>query len=394
MPEDILIAGGGIGGIAAALALAERGFPVHILERRRDFAEEGAGIQIGPNGTKALARLSVSGLLEASAGVPDALRMIDATTGLTLTRLPLGSWIAARHGAPYWTAHRQDLHAALLKRASAEPRIRISTGIEVTSAKTEGTGVAVRSSDGRGLSGAALIAADGLWSRVYAAVFDPAPPRFAGKSAYRSVIATAEAPPALARNETCLWLAPGAHVVHYPVRAGREMAIVVILDEQQKTEEWSAAADPAQLRARTRDFPRELGDLLAVPGAWRKWSLFTRRVPRRLVSGRIALLGDAAHPVLPFLAQGGVLALEDAIVLGNCLAATGGDMSSRLMAYERARRRRVARVARASRLNGHLYHFSGAAALVRNRLLQSASPERLIAAYDWLYGWTPDAFGG
>lgn len=394
-PRDILIAGAGIGGLATAIALARAGFSCHVLERRPAFAEEGAGIQIGPNGTRLLARLGVADALASLVGAPDAIRVRDARSGASLVRLPLGSWIAARHGAPYWTIHRHDLHAALAARALADPAIKISMGAEVLGAASDATAAAVTTMDGRSFLGAALVAADGVDSSLRLTHFDPRPLRPAGKSALRCVIPAERLPPEIAANETGLWLDSGAHVVHYPVRGGSEIALVAVFDDPVLTEAWATPVEPAVVRARAAPFAPELVALLGVPHTWRKWSLRTHPGPRRWVKGRIALLGDAAHPILPFLAQGGVMALEDAAVLAQCLLRRAGraggslaeDVPAALADYERQRRRRARAVVAASRLNGRLYHLSGSLAAARNAAMRAAGGARLMMRFDWVYGW-------
>lgn len=384
----VLIAGGGIGGLATALALARRGIASHVFERRPAFSEDGAGIQIGPNGTKILAELGAADLLRSSAATPDAIRILDTTTGRELARLPLGRWIAERHGSPYWVAHRQDLHAALVARVRAEPLIEISLGTEITAGQS-GDHVATASAmDGRTWSADALIAADGLWSGLRTSLFGARELRFAGKCAARAVVPIDAVPDRLHRTEVHLWLAPGAHIVHYPVRAGHEVAIVAIFDDSQATQSWSTPADPSWVRERAAKFPAALRDLLAQPETWRKWSLYALHSRPPYARGHAALLGDAAHPVFPFLAQGGVLALEDAVVIADCLARSPGDVARALAEYQRRRRARVARVTRASRLNGKIYHLSGLLASLRNQALGALPAESLMARYDWLYGWT------
>lgn len=383
----VLIAGGGIGGLATALALAQRGIASHVFERRPAFSEDGAGIQIGPNGTKILAELGAADLLRSRVATPDAIRVLDATSGRELARLPLGRWIATRHGAPYWVAHRQDLHAALVARARAEPLVQISLAADISAGKTDDRAARATTPDGRGWSGDALIAADGLWSGLRTSLFGARDLRFTGKCAARAVVPIDAVPNGLHRTEVHLWLAPGAHIVHYPVRAGHEVAVVAIFDDPQAIQNWSTPADPSWVRSRATGFPAALRELLAQPEAWRKWSLYA--LPRRppYARGRTALLGDAAHPVFPFLAQGGVLALEDAVVIADCLAQSN-DIPRALLEYQRRRRARVAHVTRASRLNGRVYHLSGLLATLRNRALGVLPGEQLMARYDWLYGWS------
>ena len=313
--------------------------------------------------------------------------MRDAGSGRDLVRLPLGDWIERRHGAPYWTAHRKDLHAALAARVRADPLVRLTLSTDAIDAASDDNGVAVASSDGRTFYGRALIAADGLWSDVRRRVFGSGPPRFAFKSAARSVVSIDKVPPALLGAETGLWLSANAHVVHYPVSAGKEMAIVVILRDRDGGEDWSARVDAGWIAAAASDFAPGLRRLLAAPESWRKWSLHTLPSPRTWTRGRIALLGDAAHPVLPFLAQGAVLALEDAVVLADALARRPRDTANALRDYERLRRPRAVRVERAARWNGHAYHMSGVLAAARDGVLASVAPERLMARYDWVYGW-------
>jgi salicylate hydroxylase len=385
--ELVLIAGGGIGGLATALALAQHGIASHVFERRPAFAEDGAGIQIGPNGTKILASLGAADLLRSAAATPDAIRILDATSGRELVRLPLGRWIAARHGAPYWVAHRRDLHAALVARVRAEPLIEISLAAPISTTKSDAGSITARTEDGRSWTADAFIAADGLWSGLRTSLFRSRGLRYAGKCAVRAVVPIDAVPDGLHRTEVHLWLAPGAHVVHYPVRAGHEVAIVAIFDDPNETSDWSTPVAPQWVAHRATKFPARLRELLAQPETWRKWSLYTLRGRQRYTQGRAALLGDAAHPVLPFLAQGGVLALEDAVVIADCLARNPGDVRRALREYERRRRARVAQVTRASRFNGQIYHLAGILASLRNQALGTLPAERLMARYDWLYGW-------
>ncbi len=388
--RTVLIAGGGIGGLATALALAKLGRASHVLEKRAAFDEDGAGIQIGPNGTRILADLGLADSLADVVAKPVALRIMDGTDGRMITRLPLGSWMEARHGAPYWSLHRADLHGALLAAVQRSPMVRLSMGATVEDAASTTHGVEIATAAGSQLTGEALIVSDGLWSPFRTTLFDTDPLVFAGKCAFRAVVPTGKLHAALTPTDTHIWLSPGAHVVHYPIRAGREIAIVAIFRDQDAGQSWGTDVLPAAVTSRTANFPGPLRELLMQPKQWRRWSLYRAPVLGPWVNGRVALLGDAAHPILPFLAQGGVMALEDAVTLARHLAAVPPDrVPAALRAYEYARRSRITRVIRTSRRNGAVYHLSGLLAAARNAALTARSPERTMAGYDWLYGWRP-----
>lgn len=389
-PGPVLIVGGGIGGLAAALALARHGIASHVLERRPVFHEEGAGIQIGPNGTRILQFLGVADALRPHVGVPEALSIRDGRSGTELARLPLGRWIAMRHGAPYWVAHRKDLHNALAETARAEPLIAISLGFEASEVASDGSRVAVATDSGEAWTGKALIAADGIWSPLRGKLIDATKPRFSGKSAARSVVAIDNLPADFHRNETTIWLFANAHVVHYPISGGAELAIIVVLKDDHESTDWSAPVPPFWIEQNMPACAEQLQALIVAARSWKRWALPTLPLPKQWTRGPIALLGDAAHPVLPFFAAGAVMALEDAAVIADKLARQPGDAAAALRSYERARRERVASVARASQRNGGIYHLAGAAAMARNLILRHVPARRLMARYDWLYGWKAD----
>jgi salicylate hydroxylase len=386
-PFRVAIAGGGIGGLATALALSKQGIASDVYERRATFPEEGAGIQIGPNGTRILERLGVAKLLQTLAATPDALSVRDGKTGRELTRLPLGEWIAERHGSPYWTAHRKDLHGALRRCAEADSLIQLRTGVEISSFANDNDGIRATSAQGDAIDASALVCADGLWSSLRNEIARGVPPQPAGKAAFRSVTQADDLPPELTPNAVHIWLAPGAHVVHYPVNAGRDIALVVIADDPFRDPGWDTSASAEAVREKVRDFANPLQALIAKAHDWRCWSLYTMPPLERWSKGRAVLLGDAAHPVLPFLAQGAVLALEDATTLASCLSERRDGVAASLQKYEQARRQRVRRVAEASQRNGRVYHMAGAAALARNTVMRLTPPTRVIAGFDWLYGW-------
>ena len=383
----VLIAGGGIGGLATAIALAGHGIPSRVLERRAQFSEAGAGIQLGPNGVRTLRRLGIEKDLAPNAGQPREIKVFSGGSGTVLTRLPLGGWIEARHGAPYWVAHRQDLQASLLVGTRRSGLIELVPGFEVVSFVTGSEAVRVEGSDGAGAEGRALICADGVFSRLRAHIDGRARLRFAGKMAARAVLDASVAAPILDAEAIGVWMAPNVHIVHYPVRGGREIAVVVIMDEDWQGEEWSTPADPARLQAALAPFAPSLQAALAPFTDWRQWALFESDPLAKWSLGRATVLGDAAHPLLPFLAQGGSLALEDAVMLADALAAAGGDVESAFASYENARQARTARVMAAAQRNGRIYHLSGVAALARNAVLRALPPERIMAGYDWIYGW-------
>jgi salicylate hydroxylase len=325
------------------------------------------------------------------AGEPAAIEVHAAAGGRRLARLPLGAWIADRHGAPYWTVHRGDLHRVLAGAAANEPLIEVHGGFEVSSVIQAASAVGVADGAGRSHSGALLVGADGLWSAVRRSVVRGAAPRPVGVTATRTVIAAARAG-ALATGAVGLWLGRGAHVVHYPVRAGAETAVTVIAREDWQGRSWDAEADAGALRARLTPFHGALLEALMPRGghlhAWRKWALHVLPALPEWTRGRIVLIGDAAHPVLPFLAQGGALAIEDGVTLAHCLGA-GADQASALARFCALRAARASRIQRASRRQGQVYRLSAPFSWARDAVLALAPGHRLMARLDWLYGWRP-----
>lgn len=390
-----LIAGGGIGGLAVSLALARLGWPSIVAERRAEWSEAGAGIQLSPNGMRVLERLGVAARLAPSAARPREIVVRSAATAAILQRLPLGEWIAARHGAPYWQVHRRDLQAALVAAVAAEPLVTIVRGFEAMSFEPEETGVRLHARDGRTLAGTFLVGADGVFSRVRQQLFAPRAPRFSGWTAARTVIAPPPHPgdgSVLATDAAGVWLAPAAHIVHYPVRAGREIALVVVSKETWSARGWSEPVSGSEVEAAVATAAPALARVLGTGHSWRRWALFETEPLAHWSKGNATLLGDAAHPTLPFLAQGGSLALEDAATLATCIARAAGDpgIPDALAAYERLRAERSRRVVAAARRNATVFHLSGAAAMARNAVMRRLSGERVMAAYDWVYGWRPD----
>lgn len=386
-PEnEVLICGGGIAGLATALALARRNIKCHVVERRSAYAEEGAGIQIGPNGTRILTALGIAESLRSHVGVPQWLVVHDARSGHELARLPLNHDMSAKFGSPYWVAHREDLHAALLLHVHAEPRIRLTLGADVAAAATTATAAGVALSDGTILAAPLVVAADGLRSRVRAEIGPPQPVQPIGKTALRSVVPVHDAPTPLCDGNTHVWLSPEAHVVHYPVRGGAEMALVVIAPDTFAGEGWSHEAHVRPLLTSLRFCPR-LRTLLEAAEGWRKWALVTLPNLPSMAHGRLALVGDAAHPVLPFLAQGGVLALEDAVSLAAAVAA-GDDVPQALREFAGQREARARRIAAASQANGRIYHASGPQRFARDLALRFVPGRHLMSRYDWIYGWS------
>src|SRR5262249_26415757 len=367
-PPPILIAGGGIGGLALALALAQRGRRSQVLEQRASFAAAGAGIQLGPHGVRALGQLGLAQALSSWVGVPEAIVVHDGRTGGVLATLPLGAWIAARHHAPYWVAHRGDLHGALLSAASAEPGISLRTAFSLALATATERGVKVTSAAGEGVCGSALVGGDGLWSSVLQSL-GRVGPQFVGARRTRSVLPGGVAG-RLAEPTVGLWLAPDVHVVHYPVRGGADIAIIVIMAEAWHSQLWDVEADAASLLGRLGGFHASLSEVLARVRDWRKWALYRTGALPAWSAGRVTLIGDAAHPMLPYLAQGGALALEDAIVLADCLASHACEARA-FANFEALRRRRAERVQRASLRQGRIYHLRPPLSWGRNLILRA-----------------------
>ena len=399
-PAPVLIAGGGIAGLALALALARRGIRSTVLERQQAPAAAGAGIQLGPNGVRALQRLGVADALKTWVSEPEAIEVRAGSSGRRLARLPLGSWIEKRHGAPYWVAHRGDLHAVLAAATAAEPLIERRTGFEVASVAQTAEQVTVADAAGRSIAGPILAGADGLWSAVRPALAPGSGPQPAGATATRTVIPAGQAG-ALAGSAVGVWLSRQAHVVHYPVRRGAEIAVVIIAREAEARpgRGWDADADASRLPRRLASFHLSLAQVL-MPAAgrawtWREWSLHTLPALPAWAQGRVVLLGDAAHPMLPYLAQGGALALEDAIMLADCLRQPGPEPgpepAAALARFEALRAARARRVQAASLRQGRIYHLAPPLSWARDAVLALAPAPWLMAGYDWLYAWRPPA---
>ena len=371
------VAGAGIAGLTAAIALARRGFSVDLFERAPDLQEVGAGIQLSPNATSVLEQLGMTDGLAGALTEPEAVEVRAASSGALLARIPLGTRARRRWGAAYSVVHRADLQAALLAAARRERRITLALRADVHDVRATDGGV-VFSAGGRGHRADLLVAADGVHSRIRTTWFGHSGARPLGRTAWRATLPIAEVPAAIGRAVTGLWLAPHGHLVHYPVRGGASLNVVAI-----------AAAEPAS-RPPEKRFGPKLQPLFAAIPEWIPWPLVTVDARPRWAQGRVVLIGDAAHAMAPSAAQGGAQAIEDGWALAASLAATPGDPIQALVSYESVRRPRVERIARGAMRDLRLYELSGLPALFRDLALRLSPAAFFLRRLDRIYAQRPD----
>ena len=384
--KPILVAGGGIGGLAAALALTRRGHPVRILEQASQIGEIGAGVQLGPNAFSAFDALGVGERTRAKAVYTERLVMMDALDASEVAAIPVGDAFRERFGNPYAVCHRADVHQALLEGAQASDDIELLTSTHVERVEQDENGVRAIDTKGRVHEGAALVACDGVKSAVRQQMVDD-PVRISGHVVYRAVADARDFPEDLKINAPCLWAGPNCHLVHYPMRGGEQYNVVVTF-HSRKDEAWGVTdGSPDEVFSYFENIHERPRQLLGLPKSWRRWATADREPIARWSFGRVTLLGDAAHPMLQYLAQGACMALEDAVTLAEAIEATRGDFTDAFALYERSRIARTARVVLMSREMGRIYHARGVERLVRNDLWRGRTPERFYDALEWLYGW-------
>ena len=386
----IVIIGAGIGGLTAALALAAAGFRVVIVERSPHLSAAGAGIQISPNASRILAGLGLDAALTAAALEPEAIEVRSGISGGLITAIPLGGF-RARYGFPYRVIHRADLQTILARTVAANPDIDLALGATVPQVLPQPDGFLVRVQKPKGIDvvpAVGIVAADGVWSTFRERIAGSAQPAQTGRTAWRAVVAADIARDLVPMNRTGLWLGRDAHLVHYPVSRGAAVNFVAIVEEASDKKGWSTVGDRAELASRFKEWPAAARKLLAAPLAWQKFAILSVNPAAAWCDGRVALLGDAAHAMAPYLAQGAAMAMEDAAVLGDALTETS-DIPAAFREYEAARKPRVARVAKASAATGGQYHATGLMAFARDTALRLAGPRLVLGRNDWIYDWQP-----
>ena len=382
----VLVAGGGIGGVAAALALVRQGFDVTVLEQAPQLGEIGAGIQLGPNGFAAFDALGVGERARARAVYTDEMVMHDATDESLVGRIPTGEFFRARFGNPYAVIHRADVHKSLLEGAEATGRIEVATSTAVAAVEQDATGVTAIDANGQRHRGVALIGADGIKSAVRAQFVGDAA-RVSGHVVYRAVVDRRDFPADLQWNAASIWVGPNCHLVHYPLRGGEQYNVVVTFHSRNQ-EEWSVREGGRdEVQSYFEGICPRARQLIGLPKTWKRWATADREPISQWTFGRVTLLGDAAHPTLQYLAQGACMAMEDAVTLGEALRVHVRNFDEAFAHYQRSRVARTARVVLSAREMGRIFHAQGVERLVRNDLWRGRSPERFYDAMEWLYGW-------
>ncbi|QOF80038.1 FAD-dependent monooxygenase [Variovorax sp. 38R] len=393
MPAHILVAGGGIGGLATALALSRAKHRADVFEQAADFGEIGAGVQLGPNATRRLQQLDLGRGLAAIAARPDALVVHSAGSGAELARMPLGDAMQQRYGAPYCCVHRADLHTLLLDAVRAQGTGSLVTAARIRQVETSDDLVCVSSTDARAWEGEALVGADGLWSLVRAQLESEsaeAPPRVTGHTAWRALVRQADLPAALRRSRVDVWLGPRLHAVAYPVRAGDALNVVVIAESAPAGDarDWDQASSLVALKQAMGRSCAGLQALLDAMPSWRAWTLSDRAPvagPADMAHERVALVGDAAHPMVPYLAQGAGMAIEDAVALAHALGDTSAlGVPAAFARYAESRWERNAQVQARARRNGEIFHATGAVRFGRDMAMRVLGSRLLDQP--WLYG--------
>ena len=392
--EPIVVAGGGIGGLAAARALAIQGFRVLVLEQAHEFGEIGAGIQLAPNAWHAIDALGVGEKVKEQAVFIERLLMMDGVSGEPVIDVPVGDRFREHFGNPYAVTHRADIHGALLEGCrSCDDRIELRTDTRVVGFDLESRGVAVKLGNGERIAAAALVGADGWHSAVRQAIVGDGEPPLSGHLCYRAVLAAQDMPDDLRWAAATLWAGPDTHVVHYPLRGWKLFNLVATVVREQVGAVQNEEATPEEILPLFAECCEKPLNLLRVPKAFRRWMLRFREPVDNWTRGPATLLGDAAHLMLQYAAQGAAMALEDAVCLAAAADECDGNFAAAFQSYQRTRLVRASRVQLSASLLGLLYHARGVTRLVRNDLYAGWSGDRQYEAFDWIYH-PPDYVSG
>ena len=384
----VLVSGGGIGGLAAALALVRQGFQVQVFEQSAEIGEIGAGIQLGPNAFHAFDALGVGDKARGRAVYTDYMVMHDALDETLVGRIETGEAFRKRFGNPYAVIHRVDIHSSLLEGAVETGRVEFFTSTRIEKIEQDEAAGTVTAIDqnGKRWTGQALIGADGGKSEVRAQYVND-PPRVTGHVVYRAVVEKADFPDDLKWNAASLWAGPKCHLVHYPLRGGEQYNVVVTFHSRQQ-EQWGVTdGSKEEVESYFQGICPKARQLIELPKSWRRWATADKEPIGTWVFGRATILGDAAHPTTQYMAQGACMAMEDAVTLGEALRVTNKDWDAALALYQKNRVTRTARIVLSGREMGRLYHAAGVERLVRNSLWKGRSQERFYDAMEWLYGW-------
>jgi 3-hydroxybenzoate 6-monooxygenase len=385
-PDPILVVGGGLGGAAVALALAQKGFHVRLIEQAPEFGVIGYGIQLGPNAFHMFDRLGVSEAVLSQAIIPNSLLMLDSVDAGIIARIPTGASFMTRFKRPYIVIHRVDLHQILLNACRSEPHIELIPHGDVVGFEDLGTHVQLHTQNKQVIQGEAIVGADGLRSTIRQQILKEGEPRMIGFVAHRTIVPMSDVPAGIHRNDVVLWSGPGFHIVHYPLRSGTLFNVVAVFKTSSYLERGDLASYRAEIEHTYCNSHPSMKALLSIMDITRRWVISDRDPIRHWSKGRVTLLGDAAHPTLQSLAQGACMALEDAVCLAEFVHQDNGDFASAFRRYEAARYLRTARVQFESRYHwDNLYHVAGIEREVAREAWSKRDENEIFDCLAWLY---------
>ena len=383
--KPVVVAGGGIGGLAAALGLAQRGFRVTVLEQAHEFGEIGAGIQLGPNAFHVFDALGVGALVKKNAVMMDRIQLIDGLTEERIIDIPTGRAFRSRFGNPYAVIHRADIHSAMLEGCRRSPLVELHTHSKVTGFRHENNGVSVDVAGRERIHALALVGADGLRSAVRQQIVGDGEPPVSGHMCYRAVLNLGDMPKDLRWPAATLWAGPNTHIVHYPLRGWKLFNLVATVVRDTEIAAHNEQASPKEVLPLFEHNCDKIMSLMRVPKVFRRWNLRFREPVGNWTQGSVTLLGDAAHPMIQYYAQGACMAMEDGVCLAVMAERNNGDFAKAFKEYQDLRLARTARVQLSAQMLGRIYHAGGVERLVRNDMYRGQKPQSYYDALEWIY---------